>query len=155
MVVAQALMDRGDMHRAEPGTDLFPVLVDLRPARLVDRAIDELGEASLDERGPLLSTERCATGVIPASTAGAKYLRTVFGSTPSDEQSSPIRRPACQCTRISLTSITWIALLANRPPVSQTGELQRTTGRSEGSPLTREFRDGVSGKTVTGDQGIP
>ena len=48
--------------------------------------------------------------------SGAVYLRTVLGSIPSDEHSSPIRRPACQCWSSSTTSVTLIVLLAMFPP---------------------------------------
>jgi hypothetical protein len=59
-------------------------------------------------------------GTIPASTAGATYLRIVLRSTPSEPDISFSDLPACQCTSISVTSITSNVLLAIGPP-SQTG----------------------------------
>ena len=59
-------------------------------------------------------------GVIPAAIAGATYLRIVLRSTPSEPDISFSDLPACQCTSISVTSITSNVLLAIGPP-SQTG----------------------------------
>ena len=59
-------------------------------------------------------------GVIPAAIAGATYLRIVLRSTPSEPDISFSDLPACQCTSISVTSITSNVLLAIGLP-SQTG----------------------------------
>src|SRR5271156_1834841 len=71
-------------------------------------------------------------GTSPAASAGATYLRTVFGSTPSEPLSSTIFFPACQCSRISATSITFIVLLATFLLVGQRGNRSWTEDRSEG-----------------------
>lgn len=49
---------------------------------------------------------------MPAASAGAMYLRTVLGSTPTLDATTDFGRPACQCCRISTTSITSKLLLA-------------------------------------------
>ncbi len=51
-------------------------------------------------------------GLMPASSAGAMYFRTVLGSTPTLDATTDFGRPACQCCRISTTSITSKLLLA-------------------------------------------
>ena len=85
---------------------------------------------------------------MPASWAGFTYLRTVFGSMPSDELSSPIRRPACQCWNSSTTSITLIALLATHPP--RLGDEEMLNGSVAGA------RDPFPpGNSVTAVEGIP
>jgi hypothetical protein len=81
-----------------------------------DRRITELADSVEGLKPSPASLNRGPPGDRPAAIAGAVYLRTVFGSTPNDEHSSPIRRPACQCTRISTTSITVIVLLAIGSP---------------------------------------
>ena len=89
-------------------------------------------------------------GTSPASTAGAMYLRTVFGSMASDEHSSPIRRPACQCTQSSTTSITLIVLLATSGPPRLAGRGDAETDRwpERGTPSP-------PGNSVTEVEGIP
>src|SRR5271168_2970223 len=89
-------------------------------------------------------------GTRPAASAGATYLRTVFGSTPSELLSSTIFFPACQCSRISATSITFIVLLA-------TFLLVRTTRRSfldrrpeQGIPARRKQGNYVTADTSSG-----
>src|ERR1700744_6495410 len=57
---------------------------------------------------------------MPPATAGAMYLRIVLRSTPRLCDISFSDLPACQCTSISVTSITSNVLLAIGPP-SQTG----------------------------------
>ena len=52
---------------------------------------------------------------MPAATAGAMYLRSVLRSTPKLAASSFFDRPACQCIKISVTSITSNVLPAIRP----------------------------------------
>src|SRR5580693_560408 len=60
-------------------------------------------------------------GLIPAA-AGAMYFRNVLRSTPRLWAISFFDRPACQCIKISVTSITSNVLLAiGLPPLSQTG----------------------------------
>src|SRR5512142_2603031 len=59
-------------------------------------------------------------GLIPAATAGAMYFRSVLRSAPRLCDISLSDRPACQCTSISVTSITSNVLLAIGLP-SQTG----------------------------------
>src|SRR5690242_13191038 len=51
-------------------------------------------------------------GTRPAATAGARYLRIVLRSTPSDTDTSLIERPAYQWMKISVTSTTSNVLLA-------------------------------------------
>ena len=65
-------------------------------------------------------------GAIPAATAGATYLRIVFRSTPSESDISFSDLPACQCTSISVTSITSNVLLAIGPPSSTGGKIARS-----------------------------
>src|SRR5215472_18532294 len=61
-------------------------------------------------------------GTMPAATAGAMYFRSVLRSTPRLSAISFFDRPACQCIKISLTSITSNVLLAiSLPPSSRTG----------------------------------
>ena len=55
-------------------------------------------------------------GLIPAAIAGAVYLRTVLRSTPKLSAISACERPACQRTKISVTSITSNVLLATWSP---------------------------------------
>ena len=45
-------------------------------------------------------------GLIPAASAAATYLRTVFTSTPRLAATTVFGRPACQCCSTSTTSIT-------------------------------------------------
>src|SRR5215213_2952397 len=54
-------------------------------------------------------------GVSPAASAGATYLRTVPRSTPTLAATCDFERPACQCSKISTTSITSNPLLAITP----------------------------------------
>ena len=56
-------------------------------------------------------------GVMPAASAGAMYFRSVLRSTPRLAAISFFDRPACQCIKISVTSITSNVLLAIGPPV--------------------------------------
>src|SRR5579859_6439223 len=65
-------------------------------------------------------------GTIPAATAGATYLRIVLRSTPSEPDISFSDLPACQCTSISVTSITSNVLLAIGPPSPTGGNLPRS-----------------------------
>jgi hypothetical protein len=59
---------------------------------------------------------------MPAATAGAMYFRSVFRSTPRLSAISFFDRPACQCIKISVTSITSNVLLAiGLPSSSRTG----------------------------------
>ncbi len=58
---------------------------------------------------------------MPAASAGAMYFRSVLRSTPRLSAISFFDRPACQCIKISVTSITSNVLLAISPPSSQTG----------------------------------
>ena len=58
---------------------------------------------------------------MPAAAAGATYLRIVLRSTPRLCDISFSDLPACQCTSISVTSITSNVLLAISLPPSQTG----------------------------------
>jgi hypothetical protein len=51
-------------------------------------------------------------GTIPAASAAATYLRTVFRDSPRLPATSFFDRPACQCTKISQISITSNVLLA-------------------------------------------
>lgn len=51
-------------------------------------------------------------GASPARSAGRRYFRTVFGSTPSDMATSFLERPAYQWTKISAMSTTANVLLA-------------------------------------------
>ena len=116
--------------------------------KTVRKYVTPARDAGIVPGGPALSGG--PPGTMPASLAGWIYLRTVLGSMPSDELSSPIRRPACQCWNSSTTSITLIVLLATRPPrLGDEGDAQRICGRSEGSLPTREFRDGNRGNSVT------
>src|SRR5271170_5306020 len=62
-------------------------------------------------------------GTMPAATAGATYLRIVLRSTPSEPDISFSDLPACQCTSISVTSITSNVLLAIGPPSSTGGKV--------------------------------
>ncbi len=59
-------------------------------------------------------------GTIPAASAAATYLRTVFTSTPRLAATTVFGRPACQCANTSTTSITWNCLLAIRPALVST-----------------------------------
>src|SRR5271170_6068593 len=68
-------------------------------------------------------------GVMPAATAGATYLRIVLRSTPSEPDISFSDLPACQCTSISVTSITSNVLLAIGPPSSTGGRLLHLDGQ--------------------------
>ena len=83
------------------------------------------------------------------------YLRTVFGSMPSDELSSPIRRPACQCWNSSTTSITLIVLLATRPPrLDDEGMLNGSVaGARDPHPPGNSVTES-QGITVTAGEGI-
>jgi len=62
------------------------------------------------------SSNGCPPARIPAAIAGAVYLRTVLRSTPKLAAMSACERPACQCTKISVTSITSNVLLATWSP---------------------------------------
>ncbi len=53
---------------------------------------------------------------MPAASAAATYLRTVFRDSPRLPAISFFDRPACQCTRISQISITSNVLLAIGSP---------------------------------------
>ena len=57
-------------------------------------------------------------GAIPAAAAGAVYFRSVLRSTSRLPATSLSERPACQCIKISVTSITSNVLLAIGPPSS-------------------------------------
>jgi hypothetical protein len=60
--------------------------------------------------------------LIPAASAGAMYFRSVLRSTPRLWAISFFDRPACQCIKISVTSITSNVLLAiGLPSSSRTG----------------------------------
>src|SRR5690348_3071028 len=59
-------------------------------------------------------------GMMPAETAGETDEPILLRSTPSETDISFSDLPACQCTSISVTSITSNVLLAIGPP-SQTG----------------------------------
>ena len=59
-------------------------------------------------------------GAIPAASAAARYLRTVFRDSPRLPAISFFDRPACQCVKISQISITSNVLLAIGPPVTRT-----------------------------------
>ena len=59
---------------------------------------------------------------MPAASAGAMYFRNVLRSTPRLWAISFFDRPACQCIKISVTSITSNVLLAiGLPSSSRTG----------------------------------
>ena len=59
---------------------------------------------------------------MPAASAGAMYFRSVLRSTPRLCAISFFDRPACQCIKISVTSITSNVLLAiGLPSSSRTG----------------------------------
>jgi hypothetical protein len=58
---------------------------------------------------------------MPAASAGAMYFRSVLRSTPRLCAISFFDRPACQCIKISVTSITSNVLLAIGLPSSRTG----------------------------------
>jgi len=61
-------------------------------------------------------------GAMPAASAGAMYFRSVLRSTPRLAAISFFDRPACQCIKISVTSITSNVLLAiGLPSSSRTG----------------------------------
>ena len=60
-------------------------------------------------------------GRCPPPPPGATYFRSVLRSTPRLRAISFFDRPACQCTSISVTSITSNVLLAIGLPSSQTG----------------------------------
>ena len=60
-------------------------------------------------------------GTMPPASAGAMYLRSVLRSTPKLAAIWFFDRPACQCIKISVTSITSNVLLAIGLPSSQTG----------------------------------
>src|SRR5580700_12008755 len=61
-------------------------------------------------------------GLIPAASAGARYFRSVLRSTPRLWAIWFFDRPACQCIKISVTSITSNVLLAiGLPPSCRTG----------------------------------
>ena len=57
---------------------------------------------------------------MPAASAAARYLRTVFRDNPRLPAISFFDRPACQCVKISQISITSNVLLAIGPPVPAT-----------------------------------
>src|SRR5690348_16154238 len=83
-------------------------------------------------------------GTMPAATAGATYLRIVLRSTPSEPDISFSDLPACQCTSISVTSITSNVLLAIGPPSPTGGKV--APSRWPGPPRHarrphRELRD--------------
>src|SRR3954452_12816119 len=65
---------------------------------------------------------------MPDSAARAVYLRTVRGSTPKLAATTVAGRPACQCCKISTTSITSNALLAIEPR-SPRGRARRLPGQ--------------------------
>ena len=54
---------------------------------------------------PVRSSTSPSPGAMPSASAGATYLRTVLTSTPRLADSTSFGRPACQCCRISTTSI--------------------------------------------------
>ncbi len=68
---------------------------------------------------------------MPAASAGAMYFRSVLRSTPRLAASSFFDRPACQCTKISVTSITSNVLLAigPRPLAGREGRLLLLDGQ--------------------------
>ena len=57
-------------------------------------------------------------GTNPSASAFATYLRTVPRSTPKLAPTSALGRPACQCCKISTTSITSNVLLAINPSLA-------------------------------------
>src|SRR5262249_50899672 len=64
----------------------------------------------------------------------ATYLRTVLRSTPNEAATSAFGRPAYQCTRISVTSITVKLLLAIGFPRCRTRCRQRRLGTTRTRP---------------------
>jgi hypothetical protein len=58
---------------------------------------------------------------MPAASAAARYLRTVFRDNPRLPAISFFDRPACQCVKISQISITSNVLLAIGPPSLRRG----------------------------------
>lgn len=111
---------------------------------------------------PARSSTSPSQGRIPSTSAEATYLRTVFGSTPKLADSTSFGRPACQCCKISTTSIIWNVLLAIRPAlVIADSDEQVLSVDSEPPaatrPATRELRERPVGNYVnarTSDQGI-
>ena len=66
---------------------------------------------------------------MPAASAGAMYLRSVLRSAPKLPDISFSDRPACQCTSISVTSITSNVLLAIGLPSPTGGRLLLLDGQ--------------------------
>jgi hypothetical protein len=70
------------------------------------RASDSSGNHSATRAAqPARSNTSPSPGAIPAASAGATYLRTVFTSIPRLADNTNFGRPACQCCKISTTSI--------------------------------------------------
>src|SRR5215467_4510783 len=70
-------------------------------------------------------------GAMPAASAGAMYFRSVLRSTPKLAAIWFFDRPACQCIKISVTSITSNVLLAigPRPRTGREGRLLLLDGQ--------------------------
>ena len=111
-------MDRG---HGDPGLqlrdDVIAVRLDRRPGHLPQPGIGQLREPLPRQLRPLAPRSPAAPpGTIPAASAAARYLRTVFRDSPRLPAISFFDRPACQCTKISQISITSNVLLAIGPP---------------------------------------
>src|SRR5919198_3039481 len=90
-------------------------------------------------------------GRIPAAIAGARYLRIVLRSTPSDTDTSLSERPAYQWTKISLTSTTSKLLLAigsltRHPDEGAPSLIARTTTRRRARRPHGELRERPGGE---------
>jgi hypothetical protein len=94
---------------------------DRRPGHLPQPRVSQLRDPLTDQVLPLALALRRPARADPAATAGATYVRIVLRSTPRLCDISFSDLPACQCTSISVTSITSNVLLAIGPP-SQTGK---------------------------------
>ena len=112
-----------------------PVVLDLGPRRLQRRAVGQLGKPIGRQRRPLLPAQGRSTGESPAASAGATYLRTVFGSTPSERAQLDHLPPGMPM----LENLGYIDHLHRSPchippRLDQRGDRSWTEDRSEGCP---------------------
>lgn len=92
------------------------MLLDLRPGRLPQPGIHQIREPGQNGSAHSASLRAGPPGTIPAAKAGDTYFSTVLRSTPRLVAISLCDLPACQWTKISVTSTTLNVLLANPAP---------------------------------------
>ena len=115
MLITQPLMDRGHPHPGfELGGDVLVMLADRGPGHLTQPRISQLRKPPEQLLPLLLALRRRRDD--PRRLRRRNVLTSVLRSTSRLSAISLSDRPACQCIKISVTSITSNVLLAIGPP---------------------------------------